>query len=154
MARAYRATARYASPAETEPVALAASGIVTHGGGMIVDTLAMGSLFAPLGRLGHEVAAVAYVDARRGLLGLRHLAGARNWCQLPIRLVARDALAFEARGVILAHNHPSGHAEASAADLAFTRRLALCLEALDVHLLDHLVVAGDRMTSLRAEGFL
>lgn len=111
-------------------------------------------LFVPLGRLPHEVAAVAYLDARRRPLGLRHMTGARDWLELPIRDIVRDALALDARKLVLAHNHPSGDARPSAADLAFTRRLALCVEAIDVRLLDHLVVAGDRITSLRADGYL
>ncbi len=121
---------------------------------MTLDDDAADRLFAPLGRLAQEMAAVAYLDGRRGLLGLRYLAGATDWLRLPIRLVARDALAFEARGVVLAHNHPSGHAEASPADLAFTRRLALCLDALEICLLDHLIIAGGRITSLREDGYL
>lgn len=108
----------------------------------------------PLGRLASEVAAVAYLDTENRLIGMRHVMGARSWLHFPIRSIVRDALSLDAWGVVMAHNHPSGHAEPSAADLSFTRRLALCLDAMDIHLLDHLVIAADRMTSLRAEGVL
>ena len=121
---------------------------------LLPDDLAAGRLFLPLGRLASEVAAIAYLDAAHGLLGMRHVVGARSWLHFPIRSIVRDALSLDARGVVMAHNHPSGHAEPSAADLAFTRRLALCLEAIDIHLLDHLVIAGGNMTSLRADGVL
>lgn len=112
------------------------------------------ALFAPIGRLAREVAVLVYVDAGRRPLGLRHIPGATDWLQVPIRPIVRDLLAFGAHGVVIAHNHPSGDAVASRADLAFTRRLALCLDALDVTLHDHLILSRDRITSLRAEGYL
>jgi DNA repair protein RadC len=121
---------------------------------LLSHDLAAGRLFMPLGRLASEVAAVAYLDTENRLIGMRHVMGARSWLHFPIRSIVRDALSLDAWGVVMAHNHPSGHAEPSAADLSFTRRLALCLDAMDIHLLDHLVIAADRMTSLRAEGVL
>ena len=112
------------------------------------------SLFAPLAHLSQEMAALAYFDAERRLVGLRYLPGDTDRLQLPIRLVARDAFAFDARSVVLAHNHPSGDAQPSPADLAFTRRLALCLDALEVRLHDHLIIAPGQITSLCACGIL
>ena len=49
---------------------------------------------------------------------------------------------------------PSGHAEPSAADRALTKRLARTLDALDVQLADHFILAGERITSFRALGLL
>ena len=45
--------------------------------------------------------------------------------------------------MVMAHNHPSGDPTPSEADRALTRRLARALDALDMRLLDHLVLAGD-----------
>lgn len=83
---------------------------------------------------------------------MRHVAGGRSYVVIPIRRIAADALAFDACGVVMAHNHPSGDATPSVRDLAFTRTLAAALRTLEVVLLDHLVLAGDRVTSLRAMG--
>lgn len=111
-------------------------------------------LFEPLAGCRNEMGAIAYLDRSLRLLAMRHVAGGRDWLALSARTVAADALTFEAHAAMLAHNHPSGDCTPSAADLAFTRRLARALEALNVTLLDHVVLAPDGRTSLRAAGYL
>ena len=83
---------------------------------------------------------------------MRHVAGGRDQVRIAVRIIAADALAFAAQGVVIAHNHPSGDVTPSARDVAFTRALAAGLRTLEVVLLDHLVIAGDGVTSLRAMG--
>jgi len=56
--------------------------------------------------------------------------------------------------ILLAHNHPSGEPKHSDSDLRATRRLAAGARALDCKLLDHLVFAGERCTSMRRLGLL
>ena len=85
---------------------------------------------------------------------MRHVIGGRDHVAISIRTVAVDALAFGAHGVIIAHNHPSGNATPSARDVAFTRALAAGLRTLEVVLLDHLVIGGEQVTSLRAMGMV
>lgn len=113
------------------------------------------TLFAPIARNATEVAVFAYLDADGRLLGLRHLPSlSAGTIEVPVRAVASDALAFRARQVVMAHNHPSGDAEPSGDDLITTRRLARALDALGVRLVEHLVLAGDRVTSFRERGLL
>ncbi|OAM28691.1 MULTISPECIES: DNA repair protein RadC [unclassified Eikenella] len=71
-----------------------------------------------------------------------------------IREVAQLALQHHAASLIIAHNHPGGSAEPSAADLAFTRQLQQALALLEVRLLDHFIVAGNRAVSFAANGWL
>ena len=49
--------------------------------------------------------------------------------------------------LVLAHNHPSGQAHPSAADLRLTRKLCAAARHLDLHVLDHIIVAGHRYYS-------
>ena len=56
--------------------------------------------------------------------------------------------------MIVAHNHPSGDPTPSALDHQITRRLALAGEAIDLAVLDHLVIAGKQCSSMRAMGLL
>lgn len=112
-------------------------------------------LFAPLAEELFEIAAFAYLDARQQLLGLRHVRSQSiGRLDLPIRTIAADALAFDAAGVVMAHNHPSGDSTPSRADRDATRLLANALGALDIRLLDHLVVTRGGVTSFRALGLL
>lgn len=107
-------------------------------------------LFTPITAEPVEVAAFAYLDAEWRLLGVRHVRSASGTLvDVPIREVARDALAFDAAGVVMAHNHPSGSLTFSAGDLATSRRLARVLDALGVQLIDHLLLTRDAATSLR-----
>lgn len=70
------------------------------------------------------------------------------------REVVKRALALNAAALIFAHNHPSGVAEPSGADLALTRRLAEALALVDVRVLDHFIVAGPQTLSFREIGEL
>ena len=71
-----------------------------------------------------------------------------------IREVAKLALHYHAASLIIAHNHPGGSTEPSEADLAFTRQLQQALALLDVRLLDHFIVAGNRAVSFAANSWL
>lgn len=66
------------------------------------------------------------------------------------REVVLRALEHNAAALIFAHNHPSGVAEPSAADIAITKRLVTALALIDVRVLDHIIV-GDSCTSSLAE---
>lgn len=57
------------------------------------------------------------------------------------RMVLRAVLGTGAVQFIIAHNHPAGSAEPSAADRAVTRRLVEGGRAIDVPLRDHIVIA-------------
>ena len=69
------------------------------------------------------------------------------------RLVAR-AFDLGARGLILAHNHPSGSALPSEHDIVTTARIGHLAAELDLTLVDHLIVTRRRVFSFRAEGLL
>ena len=112
------------------------------------------ALFAGLDRDGGEAMGIAYLGSERMLLGLRHVAGYSDSVTVPVPRIARDAILLGATAVLIAHNHPDGDTRPSAADLALTRRLAQGLAALDVMLLDHLILGHGSVVSLREEGML
>jgi DNA repair protein RadC len=70
------------------------------------------------------------------------------------REVVRRALQANAASVILAHNHPSGVAEASRADRQLTDALRAALAQLDIPVLDHLIVAGNATVSFAERGWI
>lgn len=68
-------------------------------------------------------------------------------------MVAKRALDLNAAAVILFHNHPSGNPEPSEADRKVTERLQQALSLLDIRVLDHLVIGGQKSVSLAARGW-
>lgn len=70
------------------------------------------------------------------------------------REIVKRALYYSASGLIIAHNHPSGTAAASDADIRMTQALQQALRLVDIQLLDHFIVAGNRMISFSDLGLL
>jgi DNA repair protein RadC len=65
-------------------------------------------------------------------------------------------LALDALGssIILAHNHPSGNLTASQADIDLTKKLKEAGKLLEIQVLDHLIVAGQKYFSFADEGMI
>ena len=70
------------------------------------------------------------------------------------REVVRRVIQTNAAAVIFAHNHPSGVAEPSQADLRITQRLKEALALIDVRVLDHIIVGDGDGTSFAERGLL
>ena len=70
------------------------------------------------------------------------------------RRVVEAALACNASMVVLAHNHVSGVAKPSGADVSSTKNLKLLLQAVNVTLIDHLIVVDGDAVSLAQSGYL
>ncbi len=69
------------------------------------------------------------------------------------RIVFQYALKAHATGIILSHNHPSNNPTPSESDVAITKKLAEAGTVLNITVLDHLIVCGDRSYySLADEG--
>ena len=66
------------------------------------------------------------------------------------REVFRPAVVASAAATVLVHNHPSGDPEPSEEDLSITKRLVEAGEVLGITVLDHVIVAGRGVVSLRA----
>ena len=65
-----------------------------------------------------------------------------------------SALRFHAVNLILVHNHPSGDAAPSQADIDLTRRVQQAGELLGVHILDHIIIGDCQYFSFQEEGIL
>ena len=72
---------------------------------------------------------------------------------LDIRRLVENALLTGASAVVLAHNHPSGVALPSADDVQTTRRIAAALSAVEINLIDHIVVAEGDFISMAQSGY-
>ncbi|MDE6382730.1 MAG: DNA repair protein RadC [Paramuribaculum sp.] len=70
------------------------------------------------------------------------------------KLIIKHAVETLANGIILVHNHPSGQLRPSAQDDTLTRKIKAAAELLDIHVLDHLIIAGGSFYSYADEGRL
>jgi DNA repair protein RadC len=108
-----------------------------------------------LAPLGHEVFAILFLDNRHRVIEFVPLfRGTVDGASVHPREVVKESLARNAAAVILAHNHPSGIAEPSAADELITRRVRDALALVDIRVLDHFVVTGDVIVSFAERGLL
>lgn len=63
--------------------------------------------------------------------------------------IVRNAARVKASNVVLVHNHPSGSEEISDEDRRMTEFLDNRLRAIDIFLVDHYIVCGDRIVSIK-----
>ena len=93
------------------------------------------------------------LDAKCKVLCCKEVAeGSVNAAGISVRKVVETALGANATSVVLAHNHPSGVAVPSGEDVQTTRRIAAALSAVEVHLVDHIVVADEDYVSMVQSG--
>ncbi len=70
------------------------------------------------------------------------------------REVFRLAITESAASVILMHNHPSGNPDPSEEDKQITRQLVEASKIIEIKVLDHIIIAGDKFTSFAKEGLM
>lgn len=112
-------------------------------------------LSSRLGHYPHEVFAALLLDNRHRIIRYEELfRGTIDGAAVYPREVVRHALEHNAAAVIFAHNHPSGVAEPSQADISLTQRLTEALKLVDIRVLDHMVVGHGEVTSLAERGLM
>lgn len=96
-----------------------------------------------------------FLDSRRAYLADVSLGiGTSATLSFRMRDLFARALAVQAEGLIIAHNHPSGDCHPSKSDIVATHRLRDVAVALDIELIDHLILTENSVYSMRAGGDL
>lgn len=112
-------------------------------------------LCAKIGHLEHESFWCLWLDAQRRLIEASELfRGTATQSSVYPREVVKKALAVNAVAVIFAHNHPSGTTEPSQNDKNLTQELKSALNLVDVRVLDHFIVGGNKALSFCERGLL
>jgi len=102
-----------------------------------------------------ECFAALFLDSQNRLICAEEMfAGSVAQTVVYPREIARRALETGACSLIVAHNHPSGVTEPSAADRKLTQALRDALRLLDLPLLDHIIVADNRCFSFAEAGLI
>jgi len=103
----------------------------------------------------YEVFLAVFLDGRNQVIATDELfRGTLTHAEVHPREVVRAALRHNAASIIACHNHPSGIAEPSNADRVLTEALRQALLLVDVRLIDHVIVAGNRTLSFAERGWI
>lgn len=98
---------------------------------------------------------VLYLDTRNRLIDDHHVGdGSIDEAAIHPREVIRRAMDVGAAAMILVHNHPSGNAEPSRADIQITQRIAEAGRHLGITVHDHVIIGREGYVSLRAKGLI
>ncbi len=65
-----------------------------------------------------------------------------------VKTIVRKALVYSASAVIISHNHPSGSANPSTADIKQTEALHKALKYMEINLLDHVIITDESFYSI------
>ena len=105
--------------------------------------------------LPYEVFVCLFLDNRHRVIRYEELfRGTIDGASVHPREVVRRVIETNAAAVIFAHNHPSGIAEPSQADIRITQTLKDALALIEVRVLDHLIVGEGPGVSLAERGLL
>lgn len=110
-----------------------------------------------LGSLREEVFEIVCMDKGHRILPngiVRIEDGTIDRANVYPRSVVKAALKMEAACIVLVHNHPSGSVEPSVYDKALTKAVLLAAEAVDIKVLDHLIISATAAFSFKREGLL
>ncbi len=105
--------------------------------------------------LEHEVFILLFLDVRSRLIAVEDMfRGTLAQTTVYPREVLKSVLKHNASTIIAAHNHPSGDPEPSQTDRVLTKQIMSALSLVDVKLIDHFIVTGDRVLSFAEQGLL
>ncbi len=108
-----------------------------------------------MGELPHEEFWIVYLNNSNKVMQSVQLSkGSITGTLVDVRLVMKQALELGAVALVLAHNHPSGTLMPSEADKQITKKLKKASEALDIKVLDHLIITQKEYFSFADEAIL
>ena len=100
-----------------------------------------------------EVAIALLLDTQHRPISIVELGrGPMDAVSMDPRVLFRAALLASATRIILGHNHPSGEATPSQADIEVTRKLQAAGKLMEIEILDHLIVGDGNYCSLMDTG--
>lgn len=101
--------------------------------------------------LKNEVLKTIILNSSNEILKIKEvLVGGTNFIEVSTKNILSEAVKMQAPKIILVHNHPSGNPLPSQKDIEYTGTLEKASKLLGIQLLDHIIIAGDRYTSIFA----
>ena len=120
----------------------------------IVTSKDAADIFIPvLGDHLHEEFWILLLSRSNQIIGTKKISeGGMTGTVADSKNIFKAALEQNAISIILCHNHPSGNLQPSDADLKLTKRLRQAGEALEISVLDHIIVSQNGYYSFADEG--
>lgn len=101
----------------------------------------------------HEELWIMILNIKNKVMKIEHLyKGSVNSSQVRIGEIFKTAITLQASTIIMVHNHPSLDISPSPDDVALTRGVVSAGKMLDITVLDHLVIGGNKFCSLKERG--
>ena len=105
--------------------------------------------------LDHEQFWVVFLNTKSTVIAIEMISkGGINQTVVDPIIVMKKTIGHMAKGIILAHNHPSGNLRISASDKNITRKIEEICRLLHVNLCDHVVFSEFGYMSFADEGLL
>ena len=94
---------------------------------------------------------IIFLDVKFRVIGEEVMQrGTINQVAIHPREVVKMAMEKKASALILVHNHPSGDVKPSRADVEITKQIKQALEAINISLLDHIIISKYDYASLKS----
>lgn len=98
---------------------------------------------------------VAFVNVKNRMLGKKEIGvGNLNAAPVDVREIMKWAVRFNAFGMILIHNHPSGDPNPSEEDIQLTKVIRNAAQIFGIRVLDHVIIGDQRYVSFMERGYL
>ncbi|MBE6870467.1 MAG: DNA repair protein RadC [Ruminococcaceae bacterium] len=102
-----------------------------------------------------EVMYLLLLDGHRRIIACEKMtAGSVNMAALSVREIVAAALKYNAVAAVVAHNHPNAVLIPSQTDIVTTEKIYRALKAVDVTLLDHMIMSDTDFVSLHQSGMM
>ena len=103
----------------------------------------------------HEVFVTIFLSVSQNIIHHEILSeGGLDMVMIEPRAIIKKALDYNAKSIILCHNHPSGNLKPSKADISLTEKVKQAATLFDIKLLDHIIVSNEGYYSLADEGVI
>ncbi|MBC7722471.1 MAG: DNA repair protein RadC [Pedobacter sp.] len=103
----------------------------------------------------HEVFVVIFLNVAQKILHHEILSeGGLDMVMIEPRTVVKKALDYNAKSIILCHNHPSGALKPSRQDVSLTEKIKQAAELFDMTVMDHIIVSNEGYYSFADDGII
>ncbi len=103
----------------------------------------------------HEVFVVIFLNVAQKILHHEILSeGGLDMVMIEPRTIVKKALDYNAKSIILCHNHPSGALKPSRQDISLTDKIKQAAELFNMNVMDHIIVSNEGYYSFADEGII